>query len=151
MDLTISISPSNYDSDDGEKSVREKSTIKDNVPSPASSTQKETVYCAEINNDIYRIANDESRTERLASFVSQLESVHSWDSGADSFSKLISSINIAYPVFVHYEDLGDDLKKKYVWIIDKVYDISDDLYQQLPCQKRNEVNAIFEKVLGKTK
>jgi hypothetical protein len=151
MELTTSMAASNYDNDNRKKSVPEKPTVKDNVSSPGTPTQKETESCAEINNDIYRIADNERRSERLASFVSQLEFVHSWDSGTDSFSKLISSINIAYPVFVHYEDLDDNLKKKYIWIIDKVYDISEELYKQLPCQKRNEVNAIFEKVLGKIK
>ena len=151
MELTARISPSNYDSDNGEKSAPEESAINHNFQSANSSTQKETEYCPEINNNVYKIADDARQGERLASFVSQLEFVHSWDWGADSFSKLFSLINIAYPIFVHYEELTDDLKKRYNWIIDNTYDISDGLYKQLPCQKRNEMNTIFEKVLGKIK
>jgi succinate dehydrogenase flavin-adding protein (antitoxin of CptAB toxin-antitoxin module) len=129
----------------------DESTINGNIQSSNSSTQKGAEYCVEINNNVYKIADDERRTGRLAGFVSQLELVHSWDWGADSFSKLLSLINIAYPIFVHYEELTDELRKKYVWIIDEAYDISDDLYKQLPCQKRNAMNTVFEKVLGKIK
>ena len=151
MELTAGISPPIYNSDNGEKSTPEESTINENVQPSNSSTQYETEYCAEINNNDYRIADDARRRERLAGFVSQLEFVHSWDWGADSFSKLISLINIAYPIFVHYEELTDGLKKKYVWIIDEAYDIPDELYKQLPCQKMNAMNNVFEKVLGKIK
>ena len=151
MELTARISPSNYDSDNGKKSAPEESAINDKFKSANSSTQKETEYCPEINNNVYKIADDSRQRERLASFVSQLEFVHSWDWGTDSFSKLFSLINIAYPIFVHYEELTDDLKKRYIWIIDNTYDTSDGLYKQLPCQKRNEMNTIFEKVLGKIK
>ena len=127
------------------------STINDKVQSPNSSTQKETECCAEINNDVYIIADDAGRKERLTSFVSQLQFVDSWDWGADSYDKLFSLISIAYPIFVHYEDLTDGLKEKYVFVIDKAYDISGELYKKLPCQKRNEMNTIFKKVLGKIK
>ncbi len=151
MELSARISPLNYDSANGEKSAPEESSIDDNIQSPSSSTQKETEYCPEINNNDYIIADEAGRGETLAGFVSQLETVHSWDPGIGSFSKLFSFINIAYPIFVHYEELTDDLKKRYDSVIDEAYHISDEVYKQLPCQKRNALNTVFEKVLGKIK
>jgi hypothetical protein len=129
----------------------EDSTINNIVQSSSSLTPQETENCAKIDNKVYKIADDAGRTERLASFVSQLEFEHSIDPRADSYSKLYSLINISYPIFVHYEELSNNLKLRYDWVIDKVYYIPDELYEQLPCQKRNAMNIVFEKVLGKIK
>ena len=127
------------------------STANDNAQSRDSLSQIETGYCVEANDNVYKIADEERRSQRLAGFVSQLEYVHSWDSGADSYSKLLSLINIAYPVYVHHEELTDDLKNTYDWIIDRENDIPDELYKQLPCHKRNAMNTVFEKGLEKIK
>ncbi|MBT7952972.1 MAG: hypothetical protein HN764_15195 [Gammaproteobacteria bacterium] len=133
------------------KPVLELASIDEKVQVTKPLAEKKTRKCAKINNEDYEIEDDESRGSRLADFVRQLEYVDSWGSGEDSYSKLVSTFNIAYPIFVHYDELSDELKKKYVWIIGNTYDIPKELYIQLPCQKRNAMNSVFEKILGKNK
>ena len=133
------------------KSEPKKESVEEKTPVTKPIVQKKARHCAKINNKDYEIMDDESRSQRLADFVLQLDYVDSWDSGEDSYSKLISTFNIAYPVFVHYDELDNELKRKYIWIIGNAYDIPDELYQKLPCEKRNAMNSVFEKVLGKVK
>jgi len=118
---------------------------------PAESEQVAVAACGEINDDIYRITDSTTRAERLSSFISQLEYVDSWDWGAPSYEKLISLINIAYPVYLHYAYLDDDQKERYTGVIARTYNAPARLFRRLPCRKRNQINIVFEKVLGKTR
>jgi hypothetical protein len=146
------VSPPNQGKDNAIKPIEDELTIEEKVVEPPLASIPEKIEkCASINDNDYKITDDETRGQRLSSFISQLELEHAWDSEADSYSKLYSMINIAYPVFVHYEELDDYQKAKYKRLIEKTYDISDDLYKQLPCQQRNAINTVFEKILGKTR
>jgi hypothetical protein len=133
------------------KPILEVASIDEKVQVTKPMAERKTRQCAKINNEDYEIEDDESRGSRLTDFVTQLEYVDSWGSGEDSYSKLISTFNIAYPIFVHYDELNNELKKKYTWVVGNTYEIPDKLFRRLPCQKRNAMNSIFEKILGKEK
>jgi hypothetical protein len=113
--------------------------------------KKQIKTCRKIDNDIYRIEDKESRAERLASFISQLGYVESWDTGEGSFSELTTLFNIAYPIFVHYEELSAVQKKKYARVVRQAYTMPEALFKRLACEKREAMNSIFSLVIGKTK
>jgi hypothetical protein len=113
--------------------------------------KKQVKICRKIDNDIYKIEDEGSRAARLASFISQLEYVESWDTSEDSFSELTSLFNIAYPIFVHYEELTGVQKKKYARVIEQAYTMPAALFKRLDCEKRQAMNSVFNLVIGKTK
>jgi len=113
--------------------------------------KKQVKTCRNIDSDIYKIEDIESRPARLASFISQLEYVESWDTGEDSFSELTSLFNIAYPIFVHYGELSAVQKKKYARVIEQAYTMPEALFKRLACEKREAMNSVFSLVIGRTK
>ncbi len=151
VELTANNSPSQADIERNIKPVIDESVNKNEIQDRNILATEGFKSCDAIDNNIYQIADDARRESRLASFISQLEYEYSWDSGSDSSTKLFSLINIAYPIYVHYEELSDAHKIKFTRIIDNIYDTPDELFKQLSCNKRKAVNNIFDKVLGKLK
>ena len=120
--------------------------------SPVAVTMDITIpACKKTNDDNYKLANDGEKEKILTGFMSQLETVHAWDWGAESEAKLVSLVNIAYPIFVNYASLNAEQKNRYREIIVSTYEISSALYRRLDCQPKNQMNVVFRAILGREK